>query len=44
MIETNSKVPKFKVSLRVRITKYKNNLAKIVLKIVQEKYLLLILF
>ena len=43
-IESNPKVLKFKVNDRVRITKYKNILVKIVLKIGQEKYLLSILF
>ena len=43
-IETNPKVPKFTVNDRVRITKYKNILAKLILKIGQEKYLLSILF
>ena len=43
-IETMPKVPKFTVNDRVRITKYKNILAKVILKIGQEKYLLSILF
>ena len=43
-IEVNSKAPKFRVNDGVRITKYKNSLVKITLKIGQEKYLLLILF
>ena len=42
-IETNHKVPKFKVNDRVRITKYKNIFVKVTLNIGQEKYLLLIL-
>ena len=44
-IETNLKAnEKFKVNDRVRITKYKNILVKVTLKIRQEIYLLLILF
>ena len=43
-IETNPKVRKLKFNGRVRITKYKNILVKVTLKIAQEKYLLLILF
>ena len=43
-IETKPKVPKFTVNDRVRITKYKNILAKVILKVGQEKYLLSILF
>ena len=43
-IETNPKVRKLKFKDRVRITKYKNILVKVTLKIAQEKYLLLILF
>ena len=43
-IKSNPKTPKFKVNGRVRITKYKNILVILILKIGQEKYLLLILF
>ena len=43
-IETNPKATKFKVNKRVRITKYKNKIVMVTLKIGQEKYLLLILF
>ena len=43
-IETNPKDPKFKVNDRVRITKYKNILVNVTLKIGQEKYLFLTLF
>ena len=39
----NSKAPKFKVNVRVRITKFKNILVNVTLKVGQEKYLLLIL-
>ena len=42
--ETNSKAPKFKVNDRVIITKYKNALVKVALKIGEENYLLLISF
>ena len=40
--ETNSKAPKSKVNYRVKITKYKNILVKVTLKIGQEKYLLIL--
>ena len=43
-IETNPKAPKFEANDRVRITKYKTILVKVILKIDQEKYLLMILF
>ena len=43
-METNYKASKFKVNDRIRITKYKNFLVKLILKIGQEKYLLSILF
>ena len=50
--ETNPKAPKFKVNDRVRITKKYNTITRsiriflvnVILKIGQEKYLLLILF
>ena len=38
-IDTSHKVPKVKVGERVSITKYKNILAKVKLKIGQTKYL-----
>ena len=37
-IEANTESPKFKVTDRVRITKYKNILVKFTLKIGPEKY------
>ena len=43
-IETNHKAPKFKVNDKVRITKHKNILLNVPLKISQKKYLLLIPF
>ena len=42
--ETNPKVAKFKVNDRVRITKYKNILIRVTLKIGQQKHLLSILY
>ena len=43
-IESNPKAPKFKVNDRVRITKHKIFLVKVILKIDQEKYFFSILF
>ena len=43
-IETNLKAPTFQVNDKVRITKYKNILLKVALKIGQDKYLFFILF
>ena len=40
MKNTETKVPKFKVNDRVRITKYKNTLVRVTLKTGQGKYLL----
>ena len=42
--EANHKAAKFKVNDRVRISKYKNILVMVTLKIGPEKYLLSILF
>ena len=42
-IKTNPKAYKIKVNDRVRITKYKNVLVNVTLKIGQKKYLLLIM-
>ena len=41
-IETNPKAPKFEANDRVRITKYKTILVKVILKIDQEKYLMIL--
>ena len=43
-LKTYRKAYKFKLNDRVRTTKYKNISIKVILKILQEKYLLLILF
>ena len=43
-IETNLKASTFQVNDKVRITKYKNILLKVSLKIGQDKYLFFILF
>ena len=43
-LKTYRKAYKFKLNDRVRTTKYKNISIKVILKILQEKYLLSILF